>query len=405
MITFQQASPTVFMYETSPSYWQVQAGTEEERSDRDQSNRGTSSASASANRKAFRNFAVTNDSSCLCFTMQVSSAAQELSVELVAGDRLHISCSFQGQRMVVDRVLKASRLDTDNISAHRQSTSGVLVLTVRIPKIRRKRSKTDPLLPAAAAAATQFRIPVADAYADEKIYCKNSNRDSNSSIKRLELEIPFSIQARAVRVVFDESQQKLHVSGRQSSGQTNNNMEPSFTSKFNISSQRIQVHKLQARLFRTSSKSSLLVITAPTLLSTAPTPTITPPQKRRFIPISEPHSHTRSSSSSSNTTTSTSRRNNNANSNNKAHPSFLRHQITPAALELTTHSANTVGSYSAYSASQSYNLLKNQLQQQLHVPPLELQSYQLEATTAVEAAYAQAADAHKMLPETLRRLV
>ena len=364
MITFHQASPTVFVYGTSPTYWQVQAGAEDERSETEQSRHGGSSTSSSStSSKAFRNFAVTDDASCLCFTMKVSSSVRDLSVELVE-DRLHISCSYKGHRTVVDRELKDRRLALDKITATKSSSG---VLTVRIPKIRKKRIKTD-----SAAPSTQLRIPVADAYADENMYNTNRESWSDPSVKRLELEIPFSIESRAMQVIFDEKQDRLLISGRKP-GQT----EPSFTSKFNISSQRIQVHKLQARLFRTSSDSSLLVITAPTRNTTND---VSNARLRRPIPIqnSDPEEELWLQHATSGSTSS------------RAHK--IRHQITPAALALTNSTAASLASSSVQQLHLEYNILKNQI--------LDTN------VAAVEAAVDYyAADPHRMIPETLRRLV
>ena len=57
MITFRPASPTVFMYGDSPTYWQVQSGVDEARSDTEQIRPSSSaSATSSSSRKALRHF-------------------------------------------------------------------------------------------------------------------------------------------------------------------------------------------------------------------------------------------------------------------------------------------------------------------------------------------------------------
>ena len=329
MITFHQAAPTVFVYETSPSYWQDCDSGSMAAADRSTSSSPTSvmmipgrvsplgdngsttakrrtaasnqsgsipgsatSRATASSQRAFSNFGVTDHSKTgLSLSMQVAPNASDLKVQLevegsavdggesvctagsaasstttttnYSSSRLRIRCTYQGQPTTVDRVLPTAKNRLFHLAAITATLSKAGMLTINIPKRKQKRPKRR---------TARRRIPV-QTQREPAAQSTTTTTCIKPQVKRLELEIPASIQAKDIQLVLDtksssDGKNTLFVSAKRPASSEEPDIQTSliFQRKFSIDPRRVLVEKFQAVLMplsRDPATHALLVITAP----------------------------------------------------------------------------------------------------------------------------------------------
>jgi hypothetical protein len=268
------------MYETSPSYWQVL---------QESGNNATAilrphHLPPQDHSDAFSNFQVTDDRACLTLSLDVSARAKSstLLVEVIRDEAdpenchyLRISATVKGQTIAVGRPLRSKKWNIQDIKAFFSIRNRVL--TIEIPKIAAKKMKV-----AKAGLQRGIHVPVTDADNDdsriglENISPQPSSHNHQDDVKRLVLEVPASIKARDLQVVFDPRQGKLCISAGDL-----------FQNKFNINPDLIDISQLRAEIEKIGlCNSNLLVISAPNNYSKLNDTTNQLPA-RQVLPIQE----------------------------------------------------------------------------------------------------------------------